>query len=222
MTKRCILIRYLIAPSYLVTLHTLLTNIQHLSRACTLLADLLRRKGRGQRLKITEKPTPKTKKRTQAQTPFITVSTPALPLTFRPRITRPSSPWSASIPPSQRELQERPKMSPSTTTTAQSKTAGLSLPLSLPKPSIRDQSPSASGSRTPRPKTLTPSPPVSRRQSMAGGESDMGVLLRTIDFAARVSPFLIILGRVVCTASSSATAASASADGHLLPRSGNE
>ena len=51
------------------------------------------------------------------------------------------------------------------------------------------------GTRTPRPKTLTPSPPGSRRGSftsmgiMRNGESEpeMSKLLRTIDFAARVS-----------------------------------
>jgi hypothetical protein len=46
----------------------------------------------------------------------------------------------------------------------------------------------ASGSRTPRPKTLTPSPPRSRAVSMTRAEEpDSMVLLRTIDFAARVS-----------------------------------
>jgi hypothetical protein len=45
----------------------------------------------------------------------------------------------------------------------------------------------ASGSRTPRPKTLTPSPPRSRAGSMTRTmEPDAMVLLRTIDFAARV------------------------------------
>lgn len=60
----------------------------------------------------------------------------------------------------------------------------------------------AEGTRTPRPKLLTPSPPGSRRGSAAGavdaesglavpgrlpGEADLAVLMRTIDFAARVS-----------------------------------
>lgn len=60
----------------------------------------------------------------------------------------------------------------------------------------------AEGTRTPRPKLLTPSPPGSRRGSTSGahdagsgtavpgrlpGEGDLAVLMRTIDFAARVS-----------------------------------
>ena len=46
----------------------------------------------------------------------------------------------------------------------------------------------ASGSRTPRPITLSPSPPRSRAGSMTRTmEPDSMVLLRTIDFAARVS-----------------------------------
>jgi hypothetical protein len=52
----------------------------------------------------------------------------------------------------------------------------------------------ASGSRTPRPKTLTPSPPRSRAISMTRTmEPDAMVLLRTIDFAARVRFLLLLL-----------------------------
>lgn len=88
------------------------------------------------------------------------------------------------------------KMSPPTLTTQ----------LEIPHPPLptatagflspsRDHSPSgASGSRTPRPKTLTPSPPRSRDHSMTramelADEPDSMVLLRTIDFAARVRLF---------------------------------
>ena len=44
----------------------------------------------------------------------------------------------------------------------------------------------ASGSRTPRPITLSPSPPCSPRSMTRTMEPDSMVLLRTIDFAARV------------------------------------
>ena len=48
----------------------------------------------------------------------------------------------------------------------------------------------ASGSRTPRPITLSPSPPCSPRSMTRTMEPDSMVLLRTIDFAARVCLFL--------------------------------
>lgn len=88
-------------------------------------------------------------------------------------------------------------MSPSFTTHTQLQIPPPQVFTSLNTTPGRDHSPSgASGSRTPRPKTLTPSPPTSRRPSYASTreypgmiveEPDTMVLLRTIDFAARVS-----------------------------------
>lgn len=46
----------------------------------------------------------------------------------------------------------------------------------------------ASGSRTPRPITLSPSPPCSPGSMTRVMEPESMVLLRTIDFAARVCP----------------------------------
>ena len=50
----------------------------------------------------------------------------------------------------------------------------------------REEPSAASGSRTPRPITLSPSPPCSPRSMTRTMEPDSMVLLRTIDFAARV------------------------------------
>lgn len=136
-----------------------------------------------------------TKQEYRLRTPFIIAPRSTTSLRYLSPLTRPAPPGITFYKGLRLEGRLRrlrsTKMSPSTTTQLEIPPPSLSpLPLPISLVRERDQSPGvASGSRTPRPKTLTPSPPVSRRHSMVEGEgeSDMGVLLRTIDFAARVS-----------------------------------